>query len=64
METPKLKNKTSDTGGLVCGGFNTQKYKGCGKDAGVGVIIRGVVYCLKCGQMLKGVRDERGILKR
>lgn len=50
----KLKNKISDTGGLICGGFNTQKHKGCGKDAGVGKIFKGVVYCAKCYRNIKG----------
>ena len=50
----KLKNKISDTGGLACGGFNTQKQKGCGKDAGVGQLIKGVAYCQKCYRRIKG----------
>ncbi len=54
--TPKLKNKVSDTGRLVCGGFNTQKLKGCGKDAGIGQLIRGVVFCAKCIKKIKGVK--------
>ncbi len=49
----KLKNKISDTGGLVCGGFNTQKDKGCGKDAGTAVMFRGVAYCAKCYRNIK-----------
>lgn len=59
----KLKNKISDTGGLVCGGFNTQKLKGCGKDAGSAKIFKGIAYCEKCYGKIKGVRDEHGILK-
>ena len=61
MEQAKLKNKISDTGGLVCGGFNTQKLKGCGKDAGVGVLIKDIAYCAKCYRNIKGVRNENGI---
>lgn len=52
----KLKNKISDAGGLVCGGFNRQKDKGCGKDTGVGQLIRGVAYCAKCYRDIKGVK--------
>ncbi len=49
----KLKNKFTKDGDFICGGIGT---KGCGCDVDVGVVIRGYVYCLKCGKKLKGVK--------
>ena len=53
VDKKALKNKISDAGGLVCGGFGN---KGCGKDAGIGQLIRGVVFCAKCYKEIKGVK--------
>jgi len=45
----KIKNKFKN-GGYVCGGFGS---KGCGKDAGIGQLIKGIVYCAKCYRRIK-----------
>lgn len=34
----------------------------CGCDISVGKIIKGLVYCLKCGDIIKGIRNEQGKL--
>lgn len=55
MKTTKLKNKfNKKTGQFICGGMSD---KGCGKDAGIGIVIRGYVYCIKCAKKLKGVNN-------
>ena len=51
----KLKNKIDkETGRFLC--------HRCGKEVRLGVIIKGYVYDLKCGQIIKGKRDENGLL--
>lgn len=34
----------------------------CGCDVGFGIIIKHKVYCMKCGDIIKGRRDEKGRL--
>ena len=57
MEIHKLKNRFHKDGGYVCGGVGI---RGCGRDTGFR-IIRGIVYCRKCSEIIRGVRDEKGI---
>lgn len=48
----KIKNRVNvKTGSFICGGFGE---KGCGRDAGIGVVIKGIVYCSKCAKKMKG----------
>jgi len=50
----KIKNKIDHkTGHFLCGGYGD---KGCGTEVFVGVLIRGIVYCKKCANKLKGVK--------
>lgn len=46
--TNKVNKKTGD---FICGGTGK---KGCGCDVGLGVIIKGIVYCGKCASKLRG----------
>jgi len=32
----------------------------CGRGAGVGWVIKQKVYCAKCGEIIKGLRDKNG----
>lgn len=32
----------------------------CGNDYGIGHVIRGKVYCRKCYEIIKGLRDKTG----
>ena len=45
-----LKNKFNEKGNFLCGGTGS---KGCGCAVHIGVIIKGTVYCRKCGNTLK-----------
>jgi len=62
-----LKNKMDEkTGKFLCGGSTEQRRKtgkGCGTEVTVGRLIHGVLYCTKCAETLKGLRDEKGMLK-
>lgn len=52
--TTKLKNKINKkTGNFIC--------KRCGKDVDLGVVIRGYAYCIKCADIIKGIRVENGM---
>lgn len=45
-----LKNKANkETGKFIC--------NQCGCDVSLGMIIHGRVYCMKCGEIIKGIRD-------
>lgn len=47
----RLKNKVNKkTGKFICGGRGDL---GCGDDAGIGTIIKGIVYCANCAEGLK-----------
>jgi len=63
IDTDKeLKNKiNSQTGLFVCGGFGN---KGCGKDVDLGVLIKGTVFCRRCFEIIKGIRNENGIKRQ
>ena len=50
----KLKNKVNDTGNFVC--------HRCPTEVKLGVVIKGYVYCMKCGEIIKGKRSEDGKL--
>lgn len=51
VKTPKLKNKFNKDRGYVCGGVGD---RGCGRDVGLGIVVRGIVYCQKCYGKIKG----------
>lgn len=52
----KLKNKINErTGRFIC--------NRCDEDINLGIMVRRLVYCLKCGGIIKGVRNERGMIK-
>ncbi len=52
VKLPKIKNKfNKKTSQFICGGTGD---KGCGRDAGIGIVIRGYVYCAKCALRIKG----------
>ena len=36
----------------------------CGCDVNIGKIIRHRVYCIKCSEITRGLRDENGMLIR
>jgi len=36
----------------------------CGCDVNIGKIIRHRIYCIKCAEITKGLRDENGMLVR
>ena len=55
MTQPKMKSRISKkTGHFICGD--------CRCEVGLGVILNGFVYCLKCGEIRKGIRDANGKL--
>jgi len=57
----KIKNRVNKKlGHFICGGLSDL---GCGCEVYLGTIIHGYVYCLKCAEKIKGIRDENGILK-
>jgi len=54
--TAKLKNKVNKkTGNFIC--------NRCGLDVGLCVLFQRRVYCLKCFEIIKGIRDENGTIK-
>ncbi len=56
----KIENKIDKpTGAFRCGGTGTQ---GCGKLVGLSVLIKGITYYSKCADILKGIRDNKGML--
>ena len=53
----KLKNRIDEeTGRFLCSNPK------CGTEVGIGIIIKGYVYCTKCGEKIQGKRDENGLL--
>lgn len=49
-----LKNKVhKETGRFLCGGVSK---KGCECKVGIGIILKGVVFCRKCAGKIKGVK--------
>ena len=56
----KIENKIDKkTGAFLCGGTGD---KGCGKPVGLSVLIKGIASHSKCADILKGIRDNKGIL--
>ena len=52
-----LKNKVhKETGLFLCGGIGK---KGCGCKVGLGIVLKGYVFCRKCAKKIKGERSEQ-----
>lgn len=52
----KPNNKINkETGNFIC--------NKCRRKIIIGVVIKGDIYCVKCSEIIKGIRDENGQLK-